>query len=76
MTTKKDTKTGPAFRAERRPDAVMDKEPEAKAAPVDPTLCQCTGVQRRWDGDGIAAVDADGTHWYVCAKCGKKYNTE
>ena len=55
----------------RKPDVVMDKTPEP--APVDPTLCQCTGVQRRYDGDGIAEREADGTTWYKCTQCGKKY---
>lgn len=55
---------------EKKPTVVMDKE-ELK---VDPTLCQCAGVQRRWDGDGVVEKDKDGVTWYQCAACGKKYS--
>jgi hypothetical protein len=51
---------------EKQPAVVMDK------TPVDPTLCQCEGVQRRWDGDGLVET-VDGVNWYQCSACGKKY---
>lgn len=55
---------------ERRPAVVMDATPKDEP-PVDPTLCQCTGVVRRWDGDGL--IEEDGERWYRCSVCGKKY---
>jgi hypothetical protein len=69
MTAKNDekgAKVESSFRAEKKPAVVMDKAPEP--APVDPTLCQCEGVQRRWDGDGVIEPG-----WYRCSVCGKKY---
>jgi hypothetical protein len=63
MTVKKDE---PTFRAERKPDAIMDATP--KAPPVDPTQCQCIGVERRWDGDGLIEPGK-----YRCSVCGKWY---
>jgi hypothetical protein len=61
MTTHKMTRT---------PAVVMDKTPEKE---IDPSLCQCTNVQRRWDGDGIAEK-AEGVTYYTCSACGKKYS--
>ncbi len=49
----------------------MEKKPAVqldKPKPVDPTLCQCTDVQRRWDTDGVVEPG-----WYRCSACGKKY---
>lgn len=51
----------------KTPAVVMDKAP-APVKPVDPTLCQCTDVQRRWDVDGVVEPG-----WYRCSVCGKKY---
>lgn len=55
---------------EKKAAVVMDKEPEEKPK-VDPTLCQCTGVVRRWDTDGL--IETIGERWYRCSACGKKY---
>ncbi len=51
----------------KKPDVVMDKAEETKPA-VDPTQCQCTGVQRRWDTDGLIEPGK-----YRCSACGKWY---
>ena len=73
MTTKKDeTKVEPTFRAEKAPDVVLDATPKEEKE-VDPTLCACEGVQRRWDGDGIVSREG-GITFYQCAACGKKYS--
>jgi len=55
----------------KRPAVVMDATPKAEEPPVDPTLCQCEGVQRRWDGDGL--IEDGDERWYRCSVCGKKY---
>lgn len=55
----------PTVKMERTTAAVKEERP-------DPAVCQCTDVQRRWDGDGIAAR-IDGALWYVCSACGKRY---
>jgi len=55
----------------KRPAVVMDATPKEEEPPVDPTLCQCTGVVRRWDGDGL--IEDGGERWYRCSVCGKKY---
>lgn len=53
----------------KTPAVVMDKTPEPP--PVDPTLCQCSGVTRRYDTDGL--IEEGGERWYRCSECGKKY---
>ncbi len=51
----------------KKPDVVLDKAEEKPA--VDPTLCQCEGVQRRWDTDGLIEMGK-----YRCSVCGKAYS--
>ncbi len=76
MTTKKDekgTKVETSFRAEHRPAVVMDATPKPKEPTVDPTLCQCTGVDRWYEGDGVLS-EQDGVKLYQCRVCGKAYS--
>jgi hypothetical protein len=73
MTTKKHE----TFRAERKPETVLDATPkdEPKEAPkVDPTQCQCSGVTRRYDGDGLLGTNERGVNEYQCSVCGKRYH--
>ena len=57
---------------------VEQEEPKPAAAapppPPDPTRCICTGVQRRYDGDGLIEAHTDRPNDYRCAKCGKAYS--
>jgi hypothetical protein len=63
-------------RMEKQPAVVMDATPkETPADPtfVDTTLCQCTGVDRWYEGDGVLS-DQDGVKQYQCRVCGKAYH--
>lgn len=56
---------------EKKPAVVLDATPKDEsetAPPVDPTQCQCTGVERRWDTDGLVEKGR-----YCCSVCGKWY---
>lgn len=47
----------------------IEEPPQSKP---DPRLCQCVGVQRRWDTDGLIET-VEGVNYYRCAVCGKVY---
>ena len=57
------------------PELIIDVELEDEVPGVtpDPRMCACVDVDRRWDGDGLAATEKD-VNYYTCSACGKWYS--